>query len=416
MPDSPDELIAWLERRVASDPRRGAEGWDLARRFFRLLGDPQDGAPAVHVVGTAGKGSVVGILTDRLAAAGVGVVTHQSPHVYDIRERFLLDGRLPDWPEVLDCAATVIGAADAIEDETGRGPSFFAVTAALAWELGRRHDADVAVVEAGIGGRFDATNVMARPDVLTIITAIGLDHVELLGATVEAIATEKAAVLTGRSDAILAPQPDPSAKAVIEAAAVAAGCRLHHVDVGEDTADWRLAAVATVQAALPLLEKRLSLTIPAGDMADTAFPPGRFEVVTIDGRRVVFDGAHNPMKLAGLADVLAKGPGPACVVAAVGGGKDLAACAAVLASMAAPGVIVATEFGAASSLQGGPGPRSWSASRLAAAVAAHGAQVETAVAPAEVATAVRRLTSTDDTVVVTGSLLHLAAVRAALEG
>ena len=390
------ELWTWLTGLVAAGPARRAPSRRAAGRLMAELGMPQDEPFGVHVVGTAGKGTTAGLLTARLADAGVPVVTHMSPHVHDLRERFLLDGELPAWPDVLSAADDVVAAANRLGP--GAGPSYFAATAAIAWVLGREHGVEVAVVEAGIGGRDDATNVMTRPDVITVITAIGLDHTDVLGPTVEAIAAEKAAVLHGRRDGVLAAQPEKAAAEVVRRVADGAGCRLHEV---EPTPDWRTAAEATVEAVVPLLESRLGRGLPP---TDHRLPPGRLEEIEVQDRRLVIDGAHNPMKLTALADSLQDRPRPAVVIAAVGQGKDLAECARLLAALGE--LVVATEFGGSDR----SGPRSHPGERLAAEVVSSGGRAVAAPRLSDAVRLARAETTAEDTILVTGSFLHLAEV------
>ncbi len=153
------DFADWLESLLAETAPRGNDALGLSRALVDALGHPQRHAPAVHIVGTAGKGTVAALLTDRIVAAGISVATHQSPHVHDVRERFLVDGRRPDWSDVLPAAESVAGAVEDVRASQGRAPTFFAVTAALSWELGRRRGVDIFVTEAGIGGRLDATAV-----------------------------------------------------------------------------------------------------------------------------------------------------------------------------------------------------------------------------------------------------------------
>ncbi|MEZ5245415.1 MAG: hypothetical protein R2707_09990 [Acidimicrobiales bacterium] len=395
----------WLDRFVVASPPRGEDARELARALVDELGAPQRHAPAVHIVGTAGKGSVASRLTTRVVAGGLRVATHQSPHVYDVRERFLLDGQLPAWDLVAAAIEEVDDAVGAVVATRGRAPTYFAVTAALSWVLGRRHDVDVFVTEAGIGGRHDATAVLDRPDTLTVITHIGLDHVEVLGPTVEAIATEKAAVLAGREVAVLGPQADDRAVEVVRRAAIAAGVALH--EVGGRHVDWRAAADATVDTVAPLLAAMLGRPVPA---AEPEPMPGRYEVRSVAGRRVVLDGAHNPDKLAALDVVLAGDVRPRCVIAGLGAHKDLAAGAAALAQLGGP--VVAVGFGD----RRGSAPSSWTPAELVDAVVAAGGMAEASASPVDAVRRALARTEPGDTIVVTGSFLVLGPVAEALAG
>lgn len=395
----PDGVRAWLDQLVATGAPRGDEARNLSAALAERLGHPHRVAPAVHVVGTAGKGTVVAVLTARLVASGLRVATHQSPHVHDLRERFMIDGALPDWAAVVDAARAVAVAVDEIATDRGRSPSFFAATAALSWELGRRAGVDVFVTEAGIGGRLDATAILDRPDTLTLVTAIGLDHTDVLGSTVEAIAAEKATVFEGRADAVLGPQPDPGATRVVRDHAIASGCVLH--EVGASSGDWWTDAVATADLAASILGEHLGLTV--APVPASLKVPGRHEVVHTGSRRLVLDGAHNPMKLEALHRSFGK-ERPALIVVALGAAKALRECGATIANFGTP--VVAVEFGGPTSA----GPRSWPAKDVAEAIVAAGGMAEAVDDADAAARCATRRTRPGDIVLVTGSFLHLSAV------
>ena len=392
--------MSWLLGHVTADAPRGAGALRASRRLFSLLGDPQDLVPAVHVVGTAGKGSVVSMIAEGLVGGGHTVASHLSPHVYDVRERFVLDGRLPAWDIVLEAAQPVAAASE--DAAAGEKPTFFAVTAALSMIIGHLADADFLVIEAGIGGRVDATNVLSRSDVLTVVTAIGLDHTDVLGSTVEAVAREKAAVLLGRSDVVVAPQPSVGAGRVVMEIAHELGVRVHEVGA-EMSLAWPATAGLTAEVALGILSERTGRAYTPG----LTRPPGRLERLEFADRRVVLDGAHNPLKLDGLAAALrARQIRPQVVVAAVGTSKDLDGCVDRLARLAPR--TIATTFGSVDSA----GPAARTAVDLAAALRGAGAtQVIEAGTGTEAARAAVATTQPGDTIVVTGSFLHLAEVR-----
>ena len=392
------EAATWLSdlaaRSVVDPTRRGSEARRSAFALMEELDHPQRHAPAVHVVGTAGKGSVATGLTARLVAGGRSVATHQSPHVHDVRERFLLDGGLVSWARVDSAAQRVAAAMEAATARLGTTPGYFAATAALSWELGRVHGVDVFVTEAGIGGRNDATAVLDRADTITAVTTIGFDHTDVLGDRIAAIAAEKLAVIAGRRVAVLGPQRHPEVIGVARELAAQHGVELEVVDGTLD--DWRLVAGATVDALARRVGSELGWKLPAGELR---LPPGRLEVHETGDRRVMLDGAHNPLKLEALHEVI--GSEAACVVAAIGATKDLDGCARVLAGFGVP--VIATELG-------GPGPRCRPAHELAAAVARHGAPAEACRAVVDAVREARALTGSGDTILVTGSFLLLADV------
>jgi len=384
-----DEATLWLHSLVRADAPRGKAAHESSTQLFRQLGNPQDALPAVHIVGTAGKGSVSAALTVGLLAAGESVAAHLSPHVYDLRERFTIDASLPDWTQVVEAVDAVAVAAARMTT----APTFFAATTATAVELGRQCGADRLVIEAGIGGRVDATNVLGREDVLTIITAIGLDHTDVLGKTEQQIANEKAAVLAGRRQAVLGPQPSEAVAKMIRNVARVEDVELVEVDA---SGDFQRDAVATASAALALLGYP--------PVAAPATQAGRLERVEIGGRRLIFDGAHNPMKLRALAAVLDERA--ALVIAAVGAGKDLEACAAGLGSLGE--TVAATTFGPGPAE---PGPRGWPIAALAAALRATNGPRVVESSISELNAVVENESEPGDLVIVTGSFLHLADVR-----
>ena len=397
------DVETWLLSLAVHPSARGEEALSLARALVDELDNPQRAAPAVHIIGTAGKGAAASLLTDMIVRAGHSVATHVSPHVYDIRERFTLDGEFPDDDALATALATVRVATGRVLDEHGRPPTFFAASAALSWVLGRDAGVDVFVTEAGIGGRLDATAVHDRPDTVTVITNIGLDHTDVLGETVREIAMEKVAVISGRRDVILAPQTYEEAREVVVAQSQQAGSRLVEVPA---MGGWRADAAATADQAMQTLVSRHGFE--RARFRDAGWPPGRHEVRELAGRRLLLDGAHNPLKIAALIRDMNGEPAPSVAVVALGAGKDLAACGSELVSLGCP--IVVTEFG------GDDPPYSHAAKDVAAVLQGLGADC---VAEPNLPAATRRAlaaTEEGDTILVTGSFLILADVVAAMAG
>src|SRR5205823_4682971 len=185
-------------------------------RLLAALGNPQDGLPpVVHVAGTKGKGSTVATLRACLEAAGCRVHAYTSPHLVRFHERIRLAGELIDE----DALLTLLEECE--EANRGAPITFFEITTAAAFLAFARIPADVVLLETGLGGRLDATNVLPRP-AATAITPISLDHQAFLGDTIAAIAGEKAGILKPGVPAIIGPQPE-EAETVIEARAAAIG-------------------------------------------------------------------------------------------------------------------------------------------------------------------------------------------------
>jgi len=359
-----------LSRAGGASPR----GADRARRLLHALGDPQDGFRAIHVAGTAGKGSVTTFVAAVLSAHGFRVGAYLSPHAYSVFERFQLDDRPVDAATAARRLADIAPAV-ADMDRTGHdSPTYFEVTTALAFQIFAAGRVDYAVVETGLGGLLDATNTISRPDKIAVITTIGLDHTELLGPTLGEIATQKAGILPrgGRALAVR----DRSAEVVeaISAEARRRRCELEFVDTSAcveaatvdrgatvlrlaDGRDLRLGLEGRHQAGNALLAlrtveetaRRDGWALDPGAVRDglrRARLPGRFERREWRGRPVVVDGAHNPIKLAAVVSTLQDLYPGRCFpwVLALKRDKDLHGVLDVIGPVAS--VVVATEFDA----------------------------------------------------------------------
>ena len=213
-----------LARLLALHPRRIDLSLDRMTRVLERLGHPERRVPPViHVAGTNGKGSTIAFLRAMLEAAGKSVHVYTSPNLVRINERFRLGrpdgGKLVADEELADALAEC-------ERANGDAPiTIFEIETAAAFVLFARHQADMLLLEVGLGGRLDATNVIERP-LASVITPVSMDHVEFLGDTIEAIAGEKAGILRASVPAVIAPQPD-AALAVIERAAAKARAPLY---------------------------------------------------------------------------------------------------------------------------------------------------------------------------------------------
>ncbi|MDA0787293.1 MAG: bifunctional folylpolyglutamate synthase/dihydrofolate synthase [Proteobacteria bacterium] len=215
-----EALARILKRFLRYHPERIDLSLDRVHRLLADLGNPQDALPPViHIAGTNGKGSVAAFLAAALEVAGKTVSVYTSPHLVRFAERFHIAGEtLSD--------ETLLALFEEVEKiNAGQAITEFEITTAAAFLAMARAPADVVILETGLGGRFDATNVVNRP-MATIITPIGLDHTAFLGPDIATIAGEKAAIQKHDVPSIVAPQR-PEAAAVITAAAAAVGAPLH---------------------------------------------------------------------------------------------------------------------------------------------------------------------------------------------
>jgi dihydrofolate synthase/folylpolyglutamate synthase len=224
--------LVWLDQRLnfeRTTPTAAAgRGFELGtmRRLLRELGSPERAFRVVHVAGTKGKGSTVAMLAGALTAAGHRVGCYLSPHVHALEERISVGGRPIAAADLVRAFAEVIPVVDRLDAAAGRGqrgPTWFEVLTAVAFVHFARSGIELAVLETGLGGRLDATN-LSRP-VISIITSISLDHTRLLGKTITAIATEKAGIIK-RGCPVIAAAGSPAADVVIAATAAQKRARL----------------------------------------------------------------------------------------------------------------------------------------------------------------------------------------------
>ncbi|WP_306117467.1 MULTISPECIES: folylpolyglutamate synthase/dihydrofolate synthase family protein [unclassified Roseitalea] len=255
------------------------KGFDLSlgrvRRLLGVLGDPQDRLPpTIHIAGTNGKGSCAAFCRALLEAAGLRTHVHTSPHLVRWHERFRLGGNLVDDALLAETVRRVASA------NGGARITVFEILTAVMFVLFSEQPADAAVLEVGLGGRADATNVITRPRV-SVITQIGLDHQAYLGDTVELIAGEKAGIMKPGVPVVIGAQTHPTARDVLIARAEALGCPA--IVYGEDFLAFeehgRMVyqdAVSLLDLPLPGLRGRHQLTNAAAAIA--AVRAGGFEM------------------------------------------------------------------------------------------------------------------------------------------
>jgi dihydrofolate synthase/folylpolyglutamate synthase len=454
-----DGALRYLETLVNHERVRSAGALREVRleRMQQLcaqLGEPQRAFRSVLVAGTAGKGSVCELLYRMLRAGPLRAGLYTSPHLEDVRERIRLwtggtqepgtdddpptrlpaDGRWGDDRVAAEDFAQAVEQVEAAARRLGGGidgpPTYFEVLTAAAFEVFRRRGVQVAVVEVGLGGRLDATNVL-EPAV-SIFTPIDLDHTEVLGDTPAAIAREKAGILKPGQQALSAQQPE-GVLAVLREACQVQGVPL--LVAGQDVT-WRvtrhdlqglevsLTGLRGVYEALrlPLIGRHqaqnASLAIAALELlADTGIPaslverglaqarcPGRLEVVR-ERPLVLLDGAHNPASARALAAALHELCAGRRIHLLVGmsGDKSVEGFGEALGQLVVGATCVRSAH-----------PRAMPAQELARRLAPYCDDVHVMSEPADAYTCLLNAAAPEDVLVVTGSLFLVGQVRASL--
>ena len=417
-----------LERLLALEAFGVKLGLHNISRLCSALGHPERTFTSIHVAGTNGKGSVTAMVHAALVAAGLRAARFTSPHLVNLEERFVI-GTDPVNSEalrlvagdVLDCAERLRAAG-----ELAGHPTFFEATTAIAFELFRRANVEVAVIEVGLGGRYDSTNVITAA--VGAITSIGLDHQQYLGETIEAIAFEKAGIIKAGMDVVTGVLPDPAAE-VIARVASAHGARIETAaevarattgagadQVTIETPDDRYGPltlglrgqhqVNNALVAIRLLEAlqrrgiRVTKAAIERGLGEVEWP-GRLELMQFEGdRRLLLDAAHNADGARALASYLRqRHPERPALVFGVMRDKDVDAIIGALLPVVSSVITTAA-----------PTPRAFPADELATRIRAFAPRLDVATEP-DPTTAVNHALQQVGTVCVAGSIFVIGAVR-----
>lgn len=316
-------------------------GLDNIRAILDALGHPERAYRSIHIAGTNGKGSVAAMVERGLRAAGLKTGRYTSPHLDRIEERVAINGQ-PIDPQTFAAVTTqVLDVVDRLRDGSEPGgslgegrPTFFEVSTAIAFEIFRRADVDVAVVEVGLGGRYDATNVLTPA--ITAITSIAFDHERHLGSTLSEIAFEKAGIAKRGVPLVVGRLPREAAARIAE---VAGDVEAPLFDAQATTTDRRYPPLTlalpgrhqldNAAVAVAILER---WSVLVGHVSTEAIVtgltacewPGRLEWMRVGNGELLIDAAHNPAGAAALASYLQDtGSEPLPFVFAAMSDKDL---------------------------------------------------------------------------------------------
>ena len=433
-----DYILGFANFEVERPEKLRYRDFNLSRvnELLRRLGDPHLRYPTAHVAGTKGKGSVCAMTASAAQAAGLKVGLYTSPHLHTIRERVQIDGEpiseaaFAEGVVALNSAVSEVNSLMALTSG-GRITTFEALTA-LAFHHFAAHEIDLGVIEVGLGGRLDATNVVAPA--ACAVTSLSLDHVDVLGGTLPQIAGEKAAIIKPGVPAVSAPQP-PDALAVVERAAERAAAPLRLV--GRDITYERTLTGGAQRVDVATPSRRYELRVPlAGrhQAENTAVAVGLCEALTGAGLpldpaaiargiasvrwparmetlpgnpAVLLDGAHNPFSMRRLKQSLGEQLASEHVILVFGANrsKDLDGMVAEIAPVPQRVFAVQSRH-----------PKSAPARAILAAFSRCGVQAEEADGVAGGIDAARQLARPGDVIIVTGSLFTAAEAREHLLG
>jgi len=427
------DALAWLDAHVdfesAMPTRRTLPSLDRMRALAALLGDPHTAYPVIHITGTNGKGSTAAMTSSLLSAMGLSVGTYTSPNLSRVNERIARNGDPIDdeaFCDVLDSLARV----ESLMDEP---PTRFELLTAAACMWFADEAVDVAVVEVGLGGTWDCTNIVHAA--VSVITNISYDHTEVLGPTLEDIARDKAGIFTSGGRAVVG-ETDPVLVALFRAEAERAGvqelwargvdfaCTSNRLAVGGRLVDLRTPGAAYGEVLVPLHGSHQGDNAACALAAAEAFfgsplhedvveeglgavqVPGRLEVI---GRHplVLVDGAHNAAGMMVLARSLTEEfatEGETTAVVGMLTGRDPTAMLDSLVSAGVRSVIACAPNS----------PRALPVGDVAGAAVSLGMDVAVAATPAEAVRRAVEQSGPGDRVIVCGSLYVVADAREAL--
>ncbi|MDP6507644.1 MAG: Mur ligase family protein [Chloroflexota bacterium] len=426
--------FADLERGVGFSDRSPA-GYRFQRigHLLHEIGDPHQHLRIAHIAGSNGKGSTSAMLAAIAGAAGLRVGLYTQPHLHTFRERIVVDAQpiAPDqFANRLEALAIAVAACRERHPAEG-DPTTYEITTALAFQYFADTGVDLAVIEVGMGGTWDATNVV--DPAVSVITSLSLEHTAILGSTLEAIAGEKAGIIKASRPVITVPQA-PEAMQVIERRARELGAPLEVVGLGSghplaadaeiSWANGRPAMAAGLRTdgqsfdlQIPLVGRHQLLNAAtavaaarelniepghiARGLASTVWP-ARFELIA-HNPRVIVDAAHSPDAIRQTGVTLAAlAPGPVQLVFGAGADKDAAAMLLGLASAATRAYVCASNH-----------PRAASPADLFAVATAIDLPALAFDSVAAALSAARDAAGPDGTVLVTGSIFVAAAAREA---
>ncbi len=280
----------------------GMKGKYTLERMVELmafLGNPQEKVKVVHIAGTSGKTSTAYFIRALLEAAGKRTGLTVSPHIVAVNERLQIDGEPLNETSYL----AYLNRFFALLQGTNIQPTYFELLIAFAYWVFAEEKLEYAVIETGLGGLLDGTNVVQRPDKVCVITDIGLDHTDILGETVEEIAAQKAGIIQHKNQVIMHAQ-SAEINAVFAARATEKQASLAYVKPQSQTVktvsalqkrNWQLAF-----ATFEYVRHRDALPVLSPDRVEWAAlqtPPGRWEFYRYKDKTIILDGAHNPQKM-----------------------------------------------------------------------------------------------------------------------
>ncbi len=328
------ESEQYLYSFIVKDPKKrfpGELGLRRAKYLLSLLGNPQNKLKVVHVAGTSGKGSTSYLTSIILRSLGFKVGLHLSPHLIDIRERFQINNKLLNQSQFCRYLNLIIPSIEEMKKSKLGPPSYFEILVALAFLIFWREKVDFSVVEVGLGGLYDGTNVVTSDNKLAVITKIGFDHTQVLGKTLGKITAQKAGIIM-KKNTVISIWQNRQVRRVIEQTIKKQRAELFYVkekqnyknisaDLKKTSFDfyflkerqknielgllglYQVENCSLALAVIIILSEKYGFKLnfyKIRKILGKAYFPARMQIIRTKTRTIVLDGAHNPQKISSL--------------------------------------------------------------------------------------------------------------------
>jgi len=317
----------------------GGAGFDFGRVMFlaSLLGNPQNKIKVIHVAGTSGKGSTCAFLSKLLEEHGKKVGLSISPHIYDLRERIQINNKLISEALFLPYLNELIPFIEKVDTSKYGNLTFFEIMIVLAYYVFWKEHVDYTVMETGLGGRLDATNIATAENKIAVITKLGIDHADVLGNTLTLIAAEKSKIIHKQNTVITIDQEPAAQKVVLFHAKLQESIfyQIHqnktYTNISLESnlitfdfeykelhlrklklsipAEYQVENVSLALVTVYELSKRDHFNLEESIIRETLLNthiPGRFQELDLEGKKIIIDGAHNPQKMSAFIEDLKK--------------------------------------------------------------------------------------------------------------